>query len=259
LAPAPNGETLPANTLPATPGRMQYMRSKWAHLGLGILLLAGGSLAVFRTAGGWKPAWQQPQVLAHQKADAQSFDPATGDPQISEAAKIHVYGALADGGSGQEGQAELQTPQESDSSASPLRDSSGAWDHVHSSPPGAPQHLLHRRFSVRTYREFEFVVPAHAVHPQLQGSYATLALGGDEARGAVSVQVLLLTDDELREFLRGDDADFHFATSASARGEISWTLDPTVMGPQKYHLVFRNSSTPPQLELADADFILSFQ
>jgi hypothetical protein len=67
--------------------------------------------------------------------------------------------------------------------------------------------------------------------------------------------LLLLSDEQFRDFLRGNMGEAVFANEGSA-GTIDVALSPTRAASQKYHLLLRNSA--PVSVPVEADFTVSF-
>jgi hypothetical protein len=227
------------------------MRSKPAHLLFGMLLFAGSAFVAWRMEQGWRPLWQQ-QQSASPRADHPSFDPTAGDPMIAEATKLHLYGILTSVPATQN----VQNKSAPGHDAAPHNGSIVASGGGNAAPAAPPRRLLRGRFSVADYKQFQFVVPAHELHPRLRGTYN--AVGTDDAgEASAKVDVLLLTDDEFKEFLHGNVLSSRFVSNPASSGEISWLLTPTFLAPQKYHLVFHNSAVSGSARVR-AEFSVSF-
>lgn len=132
-------------------------------------------------------------------------------------------------------------------------------DRISSSKALAPHRFLHRRISVKAYEGFGFEVPAHATRPRIHGEFNSFVVDGSSGElHEENVEVLLLSEEEYRDFVHGRAGAASFGRPPSAGAVIDWTLDATLFQPLKYYLVFRNSSPERQTELVDADFSLSF-
>jgi len=132
-------------------------------------------------------------------------------------------------------------------------------DRISSSKALTPHRFLHRRISVKAYEGFGFEVPAHATRPRIHGEFNSFVVdGGSGELREENVEVLLLSEEEYRDFVHGRAGAASFGKPPSAGAVIDWTLDATLFQPLKYYLVFRNSSRERQTELVDADFSLSF-
>ena len=113
-----------------------------------------------------------------------------------------------------------------------------------------PLHLFHGRISVQGYRDLQFEVPPHASFPRVLGSYRQLGNGRLRDAG-----LLLLSDDQFREFTHGNSGDAVFANEGSS-GAIDVALSPTRVSSQKYHLLLRGS--PAASVPMEADFTVRF-
>jgi hypothetical protein len=132
-------------------------------------------------------------------------------------------------------------------------------DRISSSKALTPHRFLHRRISVKGYEGFGFEVPAHATRPRIHGEFNSFVVdGGSGELREENVEVLLLSEEEYRDFVHGRPGAASFGKPPSTGAVIDWTLDATLFQPLKYYLVFRNSSQERQTELVDADFSLSF-
>jgi hypothetical protein len=221
------------------------MCSKSARLAIGILLLATGGFFILRVANGWKPLWQQEAARA--VTPLSDATPSQPDPDVA-AANLKVYGVLGSAAS----------PTGAQGDAGPrLR---AAIDHVTAAPADAPKHFLRQQFAIQTYEGFEFIIPAHAVHPRLQGSFKSfLSRGGANAEGKTAiVDLLLLNEQEFSDFQRGDTGTATFSNEATDGGEVDLALGAPMFHSQRYYLIFRNSSGRPRTKLVTADFSVSF-
>lgn len=99
------------------------------------------------------------------------------------------------------------------------------------------------------YRDLPFEIPPHASLPRISGSYR-------ELRGSArNPGLLVLSEQQFRDFLRGNRGDAVFSNDGSS-GTIDVALSPTYGQGQKYHLLLRNSSRGAVL--TEADFTVSF-
>lgn len=176
-----------------------------------------------------------------------SIPSPAADPAL-EASRLQVYGALAS--SAAASSANGANPADAPRPANHVH---AAIDHIVAMPDAPPQHFLHRRFSVRGYQGFSFVVPPHASHPCLQGTYKS------SAQGNADVEVLLLNQQEFSDFVHGQAGTATYSNDPSTGGQVNWILNSPLSQPQKYYLIFRNSPGGPRLKLVDADFTISFE
>ena len=216
------------------------------HLLVGLVLLAIG-VYFFRTAAHEGEMWWD-QQSSSSVASARSAKPgsASDDPILS-AANLQVYGVLS-----QQNEAENRA----NAVPAPSSGPSSALDHVNAADAGAPNHFLHGRLTVRTHEVFEFVVPPHAIHPQLKGRFRSVAARRNPRGG--SVELLLLNEHEFANLAHNRAGTATFSADPSSRGEIHWDLNAEASTPQKYYLVFRNSSEQGP-SIVDADFTASFE
>lgn len=199
----------------------------------------------------WKSAWRKQQhAIAGAKPSVPLIDPNLAkDPDI-QAAKIKVIGPLASQMQDSAGTADLNA---SDANApvpaAPTNATPANVDLVNGFRHLPPLRLFRGRISVRRYRDLPFEVPAHASLPRITGSYKQLGSGNHKAG------LLLLSEDQFRDFLAGTLADALFSNDDSS-GVIDLALSPTYVRSQKYHLVLC-SSARARVPM-EADFIVSF-
>lgn len=193
---------------------------------------------------------QHPTVAS--KPSVPLIDPALAkDPDV-QAAKIKVIGPLASQMQNSTGPADLN-PSDANASdsipAAPVNATPANVDLVNGFRHLPPLRLFRGRLSVQRYRDLPFAVPAHASLPRLTGSYKQLGSGNRKAG------LLLLSEDQFRDFLAGTLADALFSNDDSA-GVIDFALSPTYVRSQKYHLVLCTSSraSVPM----EADFTVTF-
>ena len=200
---------------------------------------------------GWKLVWyKQRKPVATTKPELPPVDPMLAkDPDIKDATKTRVVGPLANAiqdptGSIETGSAELSE------SATPVRATAPAnVDLVKGFRQLPPVRLLKGRIFVTGYLDLPFEVPPHASLPRISGTYREL---GGSARNP---GLLVLSEQQFRDFLRGNKGDALFRNDGSS-GTIDLALSPTYAQGQKYHLLLRNSSRAAVL--TEADFTVSF-
>jgi hypothetical protein len=218
------------------------------HLLMGIALLAIAAYFLRGLADGGKMCWQQQSSVVAPPARSGKAGSASGD-SLPGAADLKMYGALAqpDGAAGGD-----------DAVPAPSSGPASLHDAVYAGEPGAPNHFLHRRFSVETYQFFEFVVPPHAVRPELQGTMRSVATR-QNPDGATSVELLLMNAEEFARFVNHRPVTAMASSHPSSDDEIYWKLKASADNPQKYYLVFRNSSEGQGPSVVDADFTASLE
>jgi hypothetical protein len=188
---------------------------------------------------------QQSSVAAHSPKPAQSD--SASDDSIASASNLKVYGVLAQ-----------QDVAASGDDAAPARSGPPApFEHVNTVDAGAPNHFLHKRLAVKTSQVFAFEVPPHAICPELQGTFRSVATRRNPGGG--SVELLLLNEEEFATFTNNKPASTEFSLDPSSRGDIHFELNATFSNPQKYYLVFQNSSKGQGPSIVDTDFTISFE
>ncbi|MGA3088286.1 MAG: hypothetical protein ABSD75_06715 [Terriglobales bacterium] len=219
--------------------------SNLLHLLTGVALLVTAIYFFRQLADGGKTMWQQ-----------QSFGVAPRSAQSGSASEDAVQGMhklegapdQAEEGAGGDGALSAAT------SGPPA-----LLDHVNSTvDTGAPNHFLHRRFSLETYQFFPFEVPLHAIRPELQGTFRSLA-AQNYPDGDLPVEVWLMNAEEFARFVNHRAVIAEFSSKPSSRGEIYWKLEAPAGRLQKYYLVFRNPSDGQRPTIVDADFTASFE
>ena len=126
-------------------------------------------------------------------------------------------------------------------------------------PP--PEHFLHKTFSVQKYESFVLQIPAHCLRPRLHGDFRSFRYGDQGNRAsddAAGVDVLLLDEQQFKEFSEGPGGDATRSIQNSYERQIDWALPSSLDNPQKYYLVFSNSTGKPKTKLVEADLTLSF-
>ena len=223
------------------------MSSGRTSLLVGVLALATAGYFGLSALYGWKPLWREQEKAVAGHSSAASFDPTTGDTAVRDSSSEKAYGPLASSMDAQD----AESPQPSHAPSAPL--AGMAIDHVAAPDDDAPQHFLHKKFAVRDYHGFEFIVPAHAMAPKLQGKFKSFAQAG-----SAKVEVLLLNPQELNDLVTRHPGTFTFATDASNRGDVQWILTSPIFEAQKYYLIFRSSSGRFPITV-DADFTISWE
>ena len=210
-----------------------------------LLVFTFGAIRLHR---GWKSILHKQTTVAAKGKYVPPVDPALAkDP--SQAAKMKVIGPLASQVQVPEDSPDLTSadtaPPEAAASATPAD-----VDLVRGFRQLPPLHLFHGRLSVQGYRDLQFEVPPHASFPRVAGSYKQL--GNKRSRNA---GLLLLSDEQFREFTHGNLGDAVFSNDGSS-GTIDVALSPTRVSSQKYHLLLRAS--PAVTVPMEADFTVSF-
>ncbi len=134
-----------------------------------------------------------------------------------------------------------------------------ASDHVGDSPVGTGRDLLHKTFAVANIVDLPFEVPAHAVNPQLRGTYRSFAKQADaQGDDADDVEFLLMNERQFAEFLKGHPGEAIFSAEGAHDQELNTRLPPTFDKPAKYYLVFRNAAPNTGKKVVQGDFRIDF-
>lgn len=221
------------------------------HLLAGIALLASGTYFFRQLAHRGKVEWQQQLSVGAQPARSAKSGSAGDDGALS-AANEKVYGVLGEQNTAEGGDHAVPAPS---SGPTPLVDH---LNHVNGVDARAPNHFLHRRFSVKTFEFFEFEIPPNAIRPELEGTFQSVATQGNPD-GGLSVELLLMNDHEFARFLNHRPVTASSSLPPSSGGEIYWKLKAPADRPQRYYLLFRNSSDGQGASIVDADFTASFE
>lgn len=216
------------------------------HLLAGVALLAMAAYFFRQLADEGKMRWkQESSALARPARPAKTKTGSAADDPISGVAKVKVYGVLNQRDDTAGGDEAVPTP-------------SGAFrDPAYSADAGTPNHFLHRRLTVKTFQFVEFEVPAHATRRELEGTFQSVATMQDP--DGAPVEVSLMNAGEFADFLNHKPVVAQLTSPPSNGAEIYWKLKGSASKPQKYYLVFKNSSTGQGPSIVDADFTASFE
>jgi hypothetical protein len=135
-------------------------------------------------------------------------------------------------------------------------------DRVITTAAPAPRRFLRKTFTLRKHEAFAFEVPAQCLHPQVRGSFTSYTQGTEGHRvsnEAANIDLLLLDEQELKDFEHGHGGTVTRSVDSSYEQTIDWALNSTLDQPRKYYLVFNNSSGQPPTKFVEADFTLSFE
>jgi hypothetical protein len=215
------------------------------HILIGITLVSIGVYFTLRTGHGLSALWRRESAIKPTQEKRRITDPE----DVTGAAQLKVYGVLAPHDetiSGDADEANTRRP------AGPL----STLDRVYGSVPAGPHRLLRRRLSLKSYLGFSFTVPAHALHPKVEGTFKSV--GRSSEPDVTNVDVMLLNPEEFEDLLSHHGGYASFSTTGHA-GQVDWALSPTILAPQKYYLVFHNPLEQSVAELLDVDFTISFQ
>jgi hypothetical protein len=130
-------------------------------------------------------------------------------------------------------------------------------DHVALDPTPSPNHFLHKRFALKTYSEFPFVVPPNQACPRLHGLFRSW-VDGRGMKDAVDVDLLLLNDREFEDFRQGRAGNSTYSVEAAHNQAVDYAIASTTGERRSYHLVFR-APEGSRNTIVDADFTLGFE
>jgi hypothetical protein len=129
---------------------------------------------------------------------------------------------------------------------------------IEPSPVGTNQTVLQKTFSLKKSASFPFEIPAHAVRPNLHGTFDSFV--GEEHGGsddAANLDFLILSDEQYADFVSGRPGEALFSVEASHSQNVNFDLPAALDHPKKYYLVFRASDAGPK-RVVKADFSLDF-
>jgi hypothetical protein len=148
-------------------------------------------------------------------------------------------------------------------SAPPVHKSSDdPLNRVEHAPSVPPNNFLHKTFQFDRVAKFEFEVPSHTISPKLEGTFQSFVVNEDKdmtSNDDANVDLLLLDEDELNDFLHEEPFTPKYQVSASHGQTIDYSLSSTFDQPQKYYLLFRNPTPKGLARWVKADFTASFQ
>jgi hypothetical protein len=225
------------------------------HLLTGIALLAIGAYFFRGLARNGERVWQQQSSVVAQPPRSAKSGSASDDP-LPGAANEKVYAVLGQQDAAAGGDNAVPAPSSGPDSLADHINHVAAGDRAIEA--GAPNHFLHRRLSVKTFEFFEFEVPPQAIRPELEGTFQSVA-ALQNPDGGPSVEVLLMSDKEFARFVNHRPVTAMLSSRPSSGGEIYWKLKAPADNPQRYYLVFRNSSEEQGPSIVDADFTASFE
>lgn len=213
------------------------------------VLLLAFTFGAIRLHKGWNSIWHKQATVAAKGQYVPPVDPTLAKDPSVQAAKMKVIGPLSS-----QVQAHQDPPDPTSADTAQPETPASAIpanvDLVNGFRQLPPLSLFHGRISVQGYRDLQFEVPPHASFPRVLGSYKQLGNGRSRNAG-----LLLLSDDQFREFTHGNLGGAVFANEGSS-GTIDVALSPTRVSSQKYHLLLRGS--PAVTVPMEADFTVSF-
>jgi len=133
-------------------------------------------------------------------------------------------------------------------------------DHVALDDAAAATQLVHSVFPVENYRQFTFVIPPHQMRPKLHGDFQSFTNKNDpnSSSDAANVDVLLLDDQQLDDFVHGRAGETTYQLESSHSQTIDYAVPGTRDDPRQYHLVFQASSGGSKI-FVKADFRVTFE
>jgi len=123
------------------------------------------------------------------------------------------------------------------------------------------QQIVQKTFSVQKYESFEVTIPAHCLHPRLHGNFKSFRYGEQGNRTsdeAANVDVLLLDEQQLKDFTNGPGEETTRSAQNTHDQQINWALPASFDNPRRFYLIFNNASGKPKNKIVDADLTLSF-
>jgi hypothetical protein len=180
----------------------------------------------------------------------EAISPPVPNPDITpeEIAQLRLIGPLANWMKEEEARQQVATPR-------PYQPHK--QDRILPFASPAPKSILHKTFLVREYATFEIYIPAGIVEACLSGSYESFTRLG-EKREPAEVQVSLLDEKEVHDFLKGKPGAATYATNPSSEHSIKWALNTNYKQPKKYYLVFSNPGAGFRTRWVKADFTTRF-
>jgi hypothetical protein len=132
-------------------------------------------------------------------------------------------------------------------------------DHIAASPVGGSNSILHKTFAVATMAKFLFEIPSHAATPHLHGTFRSfLQQAAPSSDDSGNVDFLVLNQQQYGELASGRRSEALFSAEATHDQEVNLGLPVSQDQPQKYYLVFRNSSNEEGRKLVEANFTVDF-
>jgi hypothetical protein len=133
-------------------------------------------------------------------------------------------------------------------------------DHIAGSPVGSTNTILHRTFAVNTLIKVPFEIPAHAATPHLHGTFRSFVqqAGAQSGDDSANVDFLVLNQQQYTELAHGRPSEALFSADATHDQEVNLGLPVSEAEPQKYYLLFRNSSREEGKKIVEANFTVDF-
>jgi len=131
-------------------------------------------------------------------------------------------------------------------------------DHIAASPVGASNSILHKTFALGSLAKFSFEIPSHAATPHLHGTFRSFLQAAQSSDESGNVDFLVLNQQQYGELASGRRSEALFSAEATHDQEVNLGLPVSQDQPQKYYLVFRNSSREEGRKLVEANFTVDF-
>ena len=133
-------------------------------------------------------------------------------------------------------------------------------DHIAGSPVGSTNTILHRTFGLSTLIKVPFEIPAHAATPHLHGTFRSFVqqAGAQSDDDSANVDFLVLNQQQYTELANGRPSEALFSADATHDQEVNLGLPVSEAEPQKYYLLFRNSSREAGKKIVEANFTVDF-
>jgi hypothetical protein len=225
-------------------------RFSWLLLG-GLLALGYGFVREYP-----QPRWlalfnRLPQADSGESESAET-EPQPAAPQPATQSMLKVVSPLA----AWMGKDESEQPRQEHSAPGKPHPS----DHIAGSPVGSTNTILDRTFAVSTLIKVPFEIPAHAATPHLHGTFRSFVqrAGAQSDDDSANVDFLVLNQQQYTELANGRPSEALFSADATHDQEVNLGLPVSQAEPQKYYLLFRNSSRKEGKKIVEAKFTVDF-
>lgn len=219
-----------------------------SHLLIGLTLLAVAGFSIRELVRNGHTWWQQQSSLAEHPARTMGSGSAV-DGAFAGPSNLEVFGVL-----GERGGINVAADEVPVRLSQPV----SLIDRVAGGGNGAPNHLVHGRVSVGSYRTLKFRIPPHAPRPHVEGTFRCLG-AGQALGGKASVELVLMSEEEFVRFAGNEPWSSRYSARPASFGDIDWDLMATFGNPRDYYLVLRNSSQRPGPAVVDADITVSVE
>ena len=152
-----------------------------------------------------------------------------------------------------------RTPADTQAEA-PAPQGASAADHVDATRLPAPNHFLHKQFTLTDRSDFAFSVPPHIVNPILRGNFHAFAKDSLDStnRKPANIDLALMNEREFKDFVHRRSGDATYEVDSSSSQAVNYAIPPTHDRLESYHLVFQGSGRS-SATVVDADFTVSFE